>query len=130
MPSSTFLTSCPPLLGPPSHQFFLETGHKPQSGPLASYGTLLTDSSGARSYVWSKVLGVYQDAAQRGRARGEGDPCSFVVRVLVPAGVSISGCSRAARPGSPSVVFCFFVVKLGSTYAVKLGVPPWRKLVF
>lgn len=41
-----------------------------QSGPLASYGTLLTDPSGARSYVWSKVVGVYQDAAQRGRARG------------------------------------------------------------
>lgn len=45
---------------------------KTQSGPLASYGTLLTDSSGARSYVWSKVLGVYQDAAQKGRARGKG----------------------------------------------------------
>lgn len=41
-----------------------------QSGPLSSYGTLLTDTSGARSYVWSKVLGVYQSAAQRGRARG------------------------------------------------------------
>ncbi|CAM9955688.1 unnamed protein product [Scytosiphon promiscuus] len=40
-----------------------------ESGPLAPYGTLLTDTSGARSYVWSKVLGVYQDAAQRGRAR-------------------------------------------------------------
>ncbi len=43
-----------------------------QSGPLASYGTLLTDTTGARSYVWSKVLGVYQDAAQKGRERGEG----------------------------------------------------------
>lgn len=42
-----------------------------KSGPLTPYGTLLTDTSGARSYVWSKVLGVYQDAAQRGRARGE-----------------------------------------------------------
>ncbi|CBJ31220.1 conserved unknown protein [Ectocarpus siliculosus] len=40
-----------------------------QGGPLAAYGTLLTDTSGARSYVWSKVLGVYQDAAQKGRAR-------------------------------------------------------------
>lgn len=49
-----------------------KTGDEVQSGPLAPYGTLLTDTSGARSYVWSKVLGVYQDAAQRGRARGEG----------------------------------------------------------
>ena len=50
---------------------YLEKTGDVQSGPLPPYGTLLTDTSGARSYVWSKVIGVYQTVAQKGRARGE-----------------------------------------------------------